>query len=512
MFARGSRRRRSAGSPPQNDPQRGQPCQTCGDQCPGFLVHPWRKICQHCKCPRDEHVAGGAPPELERFVWSLLGDPKPPPPARRPLHKGSDEDSGCPPEEYAWAPPGLTAEQVRQFFACLPEETIPYVNSPGERHRHRQLLRQLPPHDCQPEYCTSLSAAEVAEFQLFAQKRKRESLGRGQARPLPHTLTGAVCQQCGRRLPGGVPAVLARRAGLGAWWHPQCFQCSQCRQLLVDLVYFHGRGGIYCGRHHGETLRPRCRGCDELIFSTRWLSAGGAAWHPPHWCCWECERPLGDGGGAGGGLCPPCHLARRGHLCDTCGEHIGPEQPQLSHRGQHWHARPGCFCCVTCVTPLLGRPFLPRGGQLFCSPLCARSRPPAPRRPLLDRRSPFPPGGSPPPLAARAGPLPPPPHPPSPPPTRKDPGVRGAPSPPTPPKRVGGRGEEAGEGEAAPPPFIFLLLLLLGGGGAVPGGTHPPPPAAPPPRGPAHPLAPPSQAPPFPPPRLPRGLSSAPCW
>ncbi|NXW83688.1 PRIC1 protein, partial [Alopecoenas beccarii] len=63
------------------------------------------------------------------------------------------------------------------------------------------------------------------------------------------------------------------------------------------------------------------------------------------------------------------------------------EQPQLSHRGQHWHARPGCFCCVTCGAPLLGSPFLPRGGQLFCSPPCARTRPPAPRRPLLDRRS-----------------------------------------------------------------------------------------------------------------------------
>lgn len=33
------------------------------------------------------------------------------------------------------------------YFSCLPEDKVPYVNSPGEKHRIRQLLYQLPPHD-----------------------------------------------------------------------------------------------------------------------------------------------------------------------------------------------------------------------------------------------------------------------------------------------------------------------------------------------------------------------------
>lgn len=33
------------------------------------------------------------------------------------------------------------------YFSCLPEDRVPYVNSPGEKHRIRQLLYQLPPHD-----------------------------------------------------------------------------------------------------------------------------------------------------------------------------------------------------------------------------------------------------------------------------------------------------------------------------------------------------------------------------
>ena len=47
----------------------------------------------------------------------------------------SDEDSGCALEEYAWCPPGLKAEQVRQFFKCFPEEKVPFLNSIGEKHR-----------------------------------------------------------------------------------------------------------------------------------------------------------------------------------------------------------------------------------------------------------------------------------------------------------------------------------------------------------------------------------------
>ena len=59
-------------------------------------------------------------------------------------------------------------------------------------------------------------------------------------------------------------AVFAARAGHGACWHPQCFSCATCGELLVDLIYFYQDGRIYCGRHHAETRRPRCQACDEV--------------------------------------------------------------------------------------------------------------------------------------------------------------------------------------------------------------------------------------------------------
>lgn len=43
----------------------------------------------------------------------------------------------------------------------------------------------------------------------------------------------------------------------------------------------------------------------------------------------------------------------------------------MTYDGQHWHATEACFCCARCKKSLLGRPFLPKQGQIFCSRACS---------------------------------------------------------------------------------------------------------------------------------------------
>ncbi|KAM6925582.1 prickle-like protein 2 [Xenentodon cancila] len=366
MFLRGSKKRRSNRSAEEEDPDRGQPCMRCGDQCPGFRVHGWRKICVHCKCVREEHAVRSVPGQLEKMMTKLVSDFQ--------RHSISDDDSGCASEEYAWVPPGLKPEQVYQYFSCLPEDRVPYVNSPGERYRIKQLLHQLPAHDSEPQYCNSLDEEEKKELRLFSQQRKRDNLGRGVVRLFPVTMTGAICQQCGRQICGGDIAVFASRAGHGSCWHPQCFQCASCSELLVDLIYFYQDGQIYCGRHHAERLKPRCQACDEIILADECTEAEGRYWHMKHFCCFECEAALGGQRyimRESRPYCCSCYESLHAEYCDTCGEHIGIDQGQMTFEGQHWHAVESCFCCARCRLPLLGRPFLPRRGLIFCSRSCS---------------------------------------------------------------------------------------------------------------------------------------------
>ncbi|KAG8254492.1 Prickle-like protein 2 [Homalodisca vitripennis] len=272
----------------------------------------------------------------------------------------------------------MTIVKVHLYFSVLPEDKVPYVNSAGERYRVRQLLHQLPPHDNEVRYCHSLSDEERKELKIFSSQRKREALGRGTVRQL---LAPMPCEGCDERLSTGDMSVFASRAGPNSCWHPACFVCSVCQELLVDLIYFYREGKLYCGRHHAETLKPRCSACDEIILADECTEAEGRAWHMKHFACLECDQQLGGQRYImrdGRPYCLTCFDAMFAEYCDSCGEPIKVDHGQMSHEGQHWHATEKCFCCHNCRASLLGRPFLPRRGAIYCSIACSKGEPPTP--------------------------------------------------------------------------------------------------------------------------------------
>ncbi|XP_067129045.1 protein prickle-like isoform X3 [Centruroides vittatus] len=352
-----------------------RPCYKCQDQCPGYVPHFWRKICRNCKCPREEHgdmSLTTAASETDRSHPKMILQAA----DGQQRQSQSDDDSGCALEEYTWVPSGLKPEQVHLYFSALPEDKVPYVNSVGEKYRIKQLLHQLPPHDNEVRYCNSLSEEEKKELRLFSAQRKREALGRGTVRQLNASSPAATtCENCRESCAPGDIGVFASRSGPNTFWHPACFVCCVCGELLVDLIYFYKNGKLYCGRHHAESLKPRCAACDEIIFADECTEAEGRAWHMKHFCCFECDRQLGGQRyimKEGRPYCLHCFDAMFAEYCDTCGEPIGVDQGQMTHEGQHWHATESCFRCHSCHVSLLGCPFLPRRGLIYCSLQCSK--------------------------------------------------------------------------------------------------------------------------------------------
>lgn len=73
-----------------------------------------------------------------------------------------------------------------------------------------------------------------------------------------------TCQKCHEDICVGDVAITAERAN-NVFWHPACFVCSVCNELLVDLVYFYYKNQLYCGRDLAAFLEiPRCFACDEV--------------------------------------------------------------------------------------------------------------------------------------------------------------------------------------------------------------------------------------------------------
>lgn len=98
-----------------------------------------------------------------------------------------------------------------------------------------------------------------------------------------------------------------------------------------------------------------------------------------HFVCFECDKQLGGQRyimRIGKPYCLSCFDAMFAEYCDYCGESIGVDQGQMSHDSQHWHATDKCFSCSLCRSSLLGRPFLPRRGAIYCSIACSKGESP----------------------------------------------------------------------------------------------------------------------------------------
>ncbi|KAH7937526.1 hypothetical protein HPB49_012838 [Dermacentor silvarum] len=220
-----------------------------------------RKVCNNCKCPRESHdVYHEEFVNVRDRIGIKASDPSQHTSKEKTLQEG-----------YSWVPPGLSSAKIEEYFAQLPNHKVPRLGSPGEKYRDRQLIVQLPKQDLALAYCKFLERECHRAFEDFVNARNEIALDIGYVREaLDKTLE---CHKCGGVLPGGELAVIAPKFGEMVAWHPACFVCCACNELLVDLTYCAKDGKLYCERHYAETLKPRCAACDEIDGKNKKYSA-----------------------------------------------------------------------------------------------------------------------------------------------------------------------------------------------------------------------------------------------
>lgn len=400
----------------------GAPCLKCKDKCEGFELHFWRKVCRNCKCGQEDHdvVSNN---EDDRKVGKLFEDTKYTTLIGKlktdgiPTYKrnvmiltnpvAAKKDVSIKTVTYEWAPPVQNQTLARRYMEMIPKEKQPVAGSEGAQYRKKQLAKQLPAHDQDPSKCHELSPGEVKQMEQFVKKYKNDVLGVGDVklpteveahaaekgkpsdgdRSAAGTVGGApnkaaspkgaqyACVHCKLNMKEGDPAVYAERAGYDKLWHPACFVCSTCNELLVDMIYFWKSGKLLCGRHYCDSEKPRCAGCDELIFSNEYTQAEDQNWHLKHFCCFDCDCVL-----AGEiyvmvndkPTCKPCYVKNHAAVCQGCRNAIDPETQRVSYNNFHWHASEECFVCSCCRKSLTGQKFMPIEGMVFCSVECKK--------------------------------------------------------------------------------------------------------------------------------------------
>uniref|UniRef100_A0A182NH09 LIM zinc-binding domain-containing protein n=1 Tax=Anopheles dirus TaxID=7168 RepID=A0A182NH09_9DIPT len=208
-----------------------------------------RKTCQECKCPRETHAVYH---EQLTTVRERLG------------FKHDTNTSRVDPRQmgYTWVPPGiLTSAKIQRYFDVIPPEKVPKIGTQGERFRDKQLVYQLPKQDLALDYCKHVEEQNRGSYEDFVAARNEIALDIGYVKDTPQA---TKCTGCCEALNQGEMAVTAPKFREQTLWHPRCFKCTSCDELLVDLTYCVHDDQIYCERHYAEMLKPRCSACDEV--------------------------------------------------------------------------------------------------------------------------------------------------------------------------------------------------------------------------------------------------------
>ena len=113
----------------------------------------------------------------------------------------------------------------------------------------------------------------------------------------------------------------------------------------------------------------------QLIFSKSYTQAEGSNWHLKHFCCFECDKKLGGEQYVvrENPYCLGCYEILFAKKCGTCGKVIAADDKRLCYNENFWHATDECFHCSNCSVSLVGKEFLPKGSNAYCSAKCYKA-------------------------------------------------------------------------------------------------------------------------------------------
>ena len=184
--------------------------------------------------------------------------------------------------------------------------------------------------------------------------------------PIAHNARSgsALCAACALPISGRIVAASSQR------FHPGCFSCHYCAELLECVAFYpepdanrdtrlaNAASGqsdtpedgdesprFYCHLDFHELFSPRCRNCKTPIEGEVVVACGGE-WHVGHFFCAECGDPFGPSDPfvekSGYAWCVRCHQQRTASRCKSCKKPV--LDGGVEALGGQWHEK--CFRCI----------------------------------------------------------------------------------------------------------------------------------------------------------------------
>ncbi|OWZ26148.1 LIM domain-containing protein [Cryptococcus neoformans Tu259-1] len=207
-----------------------------------------------------------------------------------------------------------------------------------------------------------------------------------------HPNSAILCTGCQTPIIGRIVNAMNQR------WHPHCFMCAECGELLEHVSSYEFEGKAYCHLDYHDKFAHHCHHCKTPIVEPRFITLddeilGQRYYHELHFFCSECGDPFLDpskssapgtekgkqGGGSDGQeedgetnefvihkghpYCERCHLRLHKPKCKACTLPI--PDVAISAMGAKWHKE--CFVCSRCHNDFANNIFFPRNGAAICT-------------------------------------------------------------------------------------------------------------------------------------------------
>uniref|UniRef100_A0A0K8SAF7 LIM zinc-binding domain-containing protein n=1 Tax=Lygus hesperus TaxID=30085 RepID=A0A0K8SAF7_LYGHE len=152
---------------------------------------------------------------------------------------------------------------------------------------------------------------------------------------------------------------------LGKIWHPEHFICAACKKPIAEKKFFVHDDKPYCEQDYSNKFMSKCRACGLPIKEVT-IQALGATWHKEHFLCKSCSTPLAGIGfyeRENSPFCSKCFENQFSKKCAACNQPI--VEMEMMALGKNYH--PGCFKCTRCKMPFGKTTFTTINNEAYCT-------------------------------------------------------------------------------------------------------------------------------------------------
>eukprot|EP01088_Endostelium_zonatum_P017732 TRINITY_DN5381_c0_g1_i1.p1 TRINITY_DN5381_c0_g1~~TRINITY_DN5381_c0_g1_i1.p1 ORF type:complete len:735 (-),score=134.67 TRINITY_DN5381_c0_g1_i1:64-2184(-) len=205
---------------------------------------------------------------------------------------------------------------------------------------------------------SELSSKEDSNGNLPTPKKSKGHKRRASYSSTPSKLK-LTCEHCKKAIKND------RLEANGLHYHPDHFLCTGCQKGMNDYYVYEDKA--FCKKCYQDKTCDRCAHCNKPITDEK-LIAMGKTWHSKHFCCFICQKPFGQETPFcekdGKAYCEKDFHEAFVPKCAKCNEAI-LDGSCISAIGKKWH--PEHFCCTICNKPIdVGSPVHVIGGKAYC--------------------------------------------------------------------------------------------------------------------------------------------------